>query len=95
MNIRQEMKELCACLCRQDELYAALALAAAIPLGVSPVLLVIGVVLLVPSLIALWTMRCPACGAWIAKQANVFALLRFSCVHCGFSADGAEPEEDR
>lgn len=25
MNIRQEMKELCACLCRQDELYAALA----------------------------------------------------------------------
>lgn len=72
-----------------------LALAAAIPLGVSPVLLVIGVVLLVPSLIALWTMRCPACGAWIAKQASVFALLRFSCVHCGFSVDGAEPEEDR
>ena len=72
-----------------------LALAAAIPLGVSPVLLVIGVVLLVPSLIALWTMRCPACGTWIAKQASVFALLRFSCVHCGFSVDGAEPEGDR
>ena len=72
-----------------------LALLAAIPLGGSPGLLVIGAAALVPSLIALWTMRCPACGTWIAKQANVFALLRFSCVHCGFSADGAEPEEDR
>lgn len=69
------------------------ALAAAIPLGASPVLLVIGAVLLVPSLAALWTMRCPGCGAWIAKQANVFAFAHFSCAHCGFSADGAEPEE--
>lgn len=72
-----------------------LGLAAAIPLGASPVLLVIGAVLLVPSLTALWTMRCPGCGAWIAKQANVFAFLHFSCAHCGFSAHGEEPERDR
>lgn len=72
-----------------------LVLLAAIPLGGSPGALVIGGVLLVASLIALWTMRCPSCGAWIAKQANVFAFLHFTCSHCGFSADGAEPEENR
>lgn len=72
-----------------------LALLAAIPLGGSPGLLVIGAAALVPSLIALWTLRCPGCGAWVAKQANVFAFAHFSCAHCGFSADGAEPEEDR
>jgi hypothetical protein len=42
---------------------------------------VIGAVLLIPSLAVLWTMRCPGCGAWIAKQANVFAFLHVSCAH--------------
>ncbi len=71
-----------------------LALAAAIPLGGAPAALVIGGVLLIPSLAVLWTLRCPGCGAWAAKQAHVFAFLHFTCSHCGFSADGAEPERD-
>lgn len=70
-----------------------LALAAAIPLGGAPAALVIGAVLLL-SLAVLWTLRCPGCGAWIAKQAHVAALLHFTCSHCGFSADGAEPERE-
>ena len=72
-----------------------LVLLAAIPLGGSPAALVIGGVLLMTSLAVLWTLRCPGCGAWVAKQANVFAFLRFTCAHCGFSADRAEPEDDR
>ena len=71
-----------------------LALAAAIPLGSAPAALVIGAVLLLLSLAVLWTLRCPGCGAWIAKQAHVAALLHFTCFPCGFSADGAEPERE-
>lgn len=71
-----------------------LVLLAAIPLGGSPAALVIGAVLLIPSLAVLWTLRCPGCGAWVAKQFNVFAFAHFTCAHCGFSADGAEPEKD-
>ncbi len=67
-----------------------LTLLAAIPLGGSPVVLAVGAVLLLLSLAVLWTLHCPGCGAWIAKQANVFAFLHFSCTHCGFSADGTE-----
>lgn len=69
-------------------------LLSAFPLGSSPVVLIVGAVLLVPSLVILWTMRCPGCGAWVAKQANIFSFLHFSCTHCGFSADGTEPEKE-
>lgn len=70
-----------------------LVLLAAPLLGGSPVALVVGAALLISSLAAAWTIRCPQCGAWIAKQANILDFRRFSCSHCGFSADGAEPEE--
>lgn len=71
-----------------------LVLLAAIPLGGSLAALAIAAVLLIPSLAVLWTLRCPGCGAWVAKQANVFGFLHFACTHCGFSADGAELEKD-
>ena len=71
-----------------------LALLSAPLLGGSPAVLVVGAVFLIPSLAALWTMHCPQCGAWVAKQANIFSFLHFSCTHCGFSADGTEPEKE-
>ena len=71
-----------------------LALLSAPLLGGSPAVLVVGAAFLIPSLAALWTMHCPQCGAWVAKQANIFSFLHFSCTHCGFSADGTEPEKE-
>ena len=71
-----------------------LALLSAPLLGGSPAVLVVGAAFLIPSLAALWTMHCPRCGAWVAKQANIFSFLYFSCTHCGFSADGTEPEKE-
>lgn len=61
-------------------------------LDFSPVLLGAGVIVLVPVLVILRTMRCPGCGAVVASQTHIFALGHFHCSHCGFSADGAEPE---
>lgn len=41
---------------------------------------------LVLSLLALvWTLRCPACGAWVPTQRTVWELRHFRCARCGYT----------
>lgn len=41
----------------------------------------------IPILLSVWTLRCPKCGAWIAKQTPIWDFLHYHCKICGFSAE--------
>lgn len=42
-------------------------------------------VLALPLLALVWTLRCPACGAWVPIQRAVWELWRFRCGRCGYT----------
>lgn len=41
--------------------------------------------LALPLLALVWTLRCPACGAWVPVQRAVWELWRFRCGRCGYT----------
>ena len=47
----------------------------------------------IPILLSVWTLRCPKCGAWIAKQTPIWEFLHYNCKICGFSADESDERE--
>lgn len=47
----------------------------------------------IPILLSVWTLRCPKCGAWIAKQTPIWEFLHYNCKICGFSADESDKRE--
>ena len=42
-------------------------------------------VLILPLLALVWTLRCPACGAWVPVQRAVWELWHFRCGRCGYT----------
>lgn len=47
----------------------------------------------IPILLSVWTLRCPKCGAWVAKQTPIWEFLHYNCKICGFSVDEKDNQE--